>query len=371
MTTNTTTKEKTITVTMGDGAKRHIAISGIRYVKIVNGPAGQEGGQGGFQSKIFVRGEAEPVYACESVKDLRSDRFELVYVGDGKYAVRAHIARLEPLTKAERQAFSEQKNAPVDDGFVTRVVLHGDLGSIWGKKSIDELNVRGLRFIGLGDGSAVHMANIRKLSVLFDEDRSRIAARYAGQNEGFDAEAFKTQLELQGAMKPKLAKRTIEEYRADGLDLVDVGAGQYVLKGNIKYFGPFDPEKANLREGSDATRYNTKITLANGGTVLSVFSVEHLKAATQAVNIGYDRYVPADLIVPDKVTALTREDKERMSDKDINLERQWKSSVGLVNSRMLSPATADQIRARVEKAKGQPGASPAASDGAGPEAAMG
>lgn len=358
--------EKEITVTLGDGTKRDIAISGIRYVKIVNGPAGQEGGQPGFQSKIYEAGQSEPVYACEQVKDLRSSTFELVYVGDGKYAVRGHIARLEPLTREERQAFSSQKNAPVDDGFVTRVVLHGALGSIWGKKTIDELNARGLRFVRLGDGSAVHMANIRKLSVLFDEDRARIAAKY----ETVDPEAFKTQIELQGAMKPKLAKRSIEEFRADGVELIDVGAGQYVVKGNIKYFGPFDAEHATLREGSNAEKYQTKITLSNGGTVLATLSVEHLRAATQAVNIGYDRFVPADLIVPDKVTTLTKEDKARLSEKDISMERAWKSSVGLVNSRMLSPATADQIRARVEKAKGQPGAGPAA-EGAGPEAAMG
>lgn len=368
--TNTNAKEKTITVTMGDGAKRNVAISGIRYVKIVNGPAGEEPGQGGFQSKLFIAGESEPVYARESVKELRSDKFELVYVGDGKYVVRGHIARLEPLTKAERQAFASQKNAPIDDGFVTRVVLHGDLGQVWGKKSIDELNARGLRFVGLGDGSAVHMANIRKISALFDEDRARIAAKY-GDNDKFDAAAFKAQIELQGAMKPKLAKRSIEEFREDGLELVDVGAGQYVLKTNIKFFGPFDAQNATLREGSDAEKYAAKITLANNGTVLSVLPVEHLKEVTQAVNIGYDRFVPADLIVPEKVTALTKEDKARMSEREISMDRAWKSSVGLVNSRMLSPATPDQIRARVDKAKGQPGASPAASEGAGPEAAMG
>lgn len=368
MTTSTKNiKENKITVTSADGSKRQIAISGIRYVKIVNGPAGGEGGQDGFQSKLIVLGEAEAVYARESVKELRSDKCELVYVGDGKYVVRGSIARLEPLSKEERQAFARQKNAPVDDGFVTRVVLHGDLGQVWGKKSIEELNKRGVRFVGLGDGSAVHMANIRKLSVLFDDDRARIGAKY----EQVDPSVFHAQVELQGADRPKLSRRSLDEFRGDGVDLIDIGAGQFVVKRNVKFFGPFDAEKSTLRDGSNAGKYSTKLTLANGGTVLSVLGVDELKTATQAVNIGYDRFVPADLIVLDKVTALTKDDKSRLSEREISMEKAWKSSVGLVNSRVLSPATPDQIRQRVEKAKGKPGAAPEAAEGAGPEAAFG
>jgi hypothetical protein len=210
------------------------------------------------------------------------------------------------------------------------------------------------------------------VSELFDEDRERIAARYRSSDRDLDASSFKTQIELQGAMKPKLARRSIEELRADGLQFIDVGAGQYVIKGNVRFFGPFDAENATLREGSDADKYKAKITLSNGGTVLSVLPVEHLKEVMQAVNIGYDRYVPADNIVADKVTAFTKDDKTRLADeKGFKMERAWKSSVGLANGKpTLSPATADQIRARVDKAKGLPVSAPAA-DGAGPEAAMG
>lgn len=372
MTTNTNTNSKNIIVTLGDGSTREIAISGIKSVKIVNGgKAGQEGGADGFQCKISILGEAEPAYARESVKDLRA-RCDLVYVGDGRYAVRGNIARLEPITAEERASFAKDKKSDVDQGFVTRVVLNGELGSFWAKKSIAQLNERGTRFIGLGDGSAVHKDNIRKVSEVFDEDRERISARYSTASKAIDVAAFKTQIELQGAMRPKLARRTIEELRADGLDFVDIGAGQYVIKGNVRFFGPFDADNATLREGSDAERYKTKFTLSNGGTVLSVLPVEHLKDAMQAVNIGYDRYVPAENIVPDKVVPFTKEDKTRLADeKNYTMSKAWKSSVGLANGKpTLSPATADQIRARVEKAKGLP-VSAAAADGAGPEAAMG
>lgn len=365
--TNTNTNGKYITVTLATGT-REIAISGIKSVKIVNGPkAGEEGGPDNFQSKIVVLGEAEPLYARESVKELRSNEFDLVYVGDGRYAVRSNIARLEPISAEERASFAKDKKSEVDNSFVTRVVLNGALGSFWAKKSIDQLNERGVRFIGLGDGGAVHKENIRKVSEVFDEDRANIAARY-----NIDAAGFKTQIELQGAMKPKLARRSIEELRADGLDFVDVGAGQYVIKGNVRFFGPFDADNANLREGADVEKYKAKITLSNGGTVLSVLPVDHLKDAMQAVNIGYDRYVPAENIVAEKVTAFTKEDKTRLADeKGFKMERAWKSSVGLANGKpTLSPATADQIRARVDKARGLP-VSASAAEGAGPEAAMG
>jgi hypothetical protein len=365
--TNTNTNGKKITVTLAEGT-REIAISGIKSVKIVNGPkAGEEGGPDNFQSKIHVLGEAEPVYARESVKELRSNDFDLVYVGDGRYAVRSNIARMEPITAEERASFAKDKKAEVDNSFVTRVVLNGELGSFWAKKSIAQLNERGVRFIGLGDGAAVHKENIRKVSELFDDDRARVAEKY-----NLQAADFKTQIELQGAMKPKLARRSIEEFRADGLEFIDIGAGQYVIKGNVRFFGPFDAESATLREGSDAEKYKAKITLSNGGTVLSVLPVEYLKEVMQAVNIGYDRYVPADNIVPEKVTPFTKDDKTRLADdKNYKMERAWKSSVGLANGKpTLSPATADQIRARVDKARGLPVSAPAA-EGAGPEAAMG
>jgi hypothetical protein len=339
---------------MGDGAQKEITISGIRFIQIVNGPkAGEEGGaSAGFQSKIYEAGKVEATYARESVNELRSNDCQLVYVGGGKYAVRNNVARLEPITPEQRKVFSEQKNATDTSKFKTRVVLTGELGSFWAVKSIDELNARGVRFVGLGDGSAVHMQNIRKLSEVSDDDRTRISGKY-----NIDASGFRSQVVVQGEDRPKLARVSIGEFREQGLDLVDIGESEFVVKGNVRFFGPFTDEDrarlATLREGIKADRFVSKITMANGnGTVLSSRPVDELKAEMEAVNIGYDRFVPAANIVQDKVVAFSKDEKSSLAEAGYDVQRAWKSSVALVNGMALSPATPEQIRQRCEKASG-------------------
>lgn len=357
---NNSANSKKITVTLGDGAQTEIAISGIRFIQIVNGPkAGEEGGAGaGFQAKIFEAGKVEPSYARESVSELRSNDLQLVYVGGGKYAVRGNIARLEPLGAEERKTFSDQKGAETAK-FKTRVVLTGELGSFWAVKGIDELNERGVRFVNLGDGSAVHMMNVRKLAELTDDDRGRISGKY-----NIDASGFRSQVVVQGEDRPKLARLSLVELREQGLDLVDIGEHEFVVRSNVKFFGPFTEEDqerlGKMREGIKADRFATKLTMANGnGAVLSVRTVDQLKGEMQAVNIGYDRYVPAANIVQDRVSAFTKDEKSSLSDAGYDVQRAWKSSVALVNGMALSPATPDQVRDRCVKALG---AAPAAKE---------
>lgn len=350
--TNNSPKAKAITITMGDGASKEIAISGIRFIQIVNGPkAGEEGGvSAGFQSKIFEAGKVEPTYARESVNELRSNDLQLVYTGSGKYAVRGNIMRLEPITPSERKMFAEQKNSSDTSRFRTRVVLTKELGSFWATKSIDELNERGVRFVGIGEGAAVHMMNIRKLAELGDDDRQRISDKY-----NIDASGFRSQLTLQGEDRPKLTKLSLVELRSQGLDLVGIGESEHLVRQNIKFFGPFTEEEKSraANSGFNAERFATKFTMANGnGTVLSTVGVEELKTALKAVNIGYDRYVPADNIAQDKVSQFTKDDKSQLSEAGYDVQRAWKSSVALINGMALSPATPEQIRQRCDKALG-------------------
>lgn len=357
---------KQITVTMGDQEKRDIAVSGIKYLKIIPGSdKGSEGGAG-FRTKLTLTGERDPVYAREAVGDLRSVDCPLVYVGGGLYAPRLNIARLEPLGDEDRKAFAERRGAKVDH-FRTRVVLTGELGSFWATKTIPELNERGLRFVPLGDGSHVHIQNVRKIAELSDEDRARIAEKY-----GIDASGFRTQVFLQGAEKAKLARLSLVEFRAAGVELVESGAGECVVASNVKFFGPFSAEDqerlAGAREGIDAEKFVSKITLAWGlSPVLSARSVDALRASLHSINIGYDRHVPAAHVVPEKVEAFTKDDKSSLTEAGYAVERAWKSSVGLINGLVLSPATPDQIRQRCEKAK----ASASAITEPAPEAAMG
>ena len=228
--TNNSVKAKAITVTLEDGSQRAILVSGIRYLQIVNGPKGGDvdGSSGGFQSKIYEAGKIDPTYARESVKEQRSNDFQLVYVGGGKYVVRGNIMRLEPITPEQKKIFAEQANASDTSKFRTRVVLTRELGSFWATKTIAELNERGVRFVSIGDGAAVHTMNIKKLSELEDDDRQRIAAKY-----NIDGSGFRTQVTLQGEDRPKVSRLSLVEFRSQGLDLVDIGEGDTVVRENI------------------------------------------------------------------------------------------------------------------------------------------
>ncbi len=353
--TNNSVKAKAITVTLEDGPQRAILVSGIRYLQIVNGPKGGDvdGSSGGFQSKIYEAGKIDPTYARESVKELRSNDFQLVYVGGGKYAVRGNIMRLEPITPEQKKIFAEQANASDTSKFRTRVVLTRELGSFWATKTIAELNERGVRFVSIGDGAAVHTMNIRKLSELKDDDRQRISAKY-----NIDGSGLRTQVTLQGEDRPKVSRLSLVEFRSQGLDLVDIGEGDTVVRENIKFFGPFTEEDKSraANSGINAERFVTKFTLANGnGTVLSTTGVDELKTALKAVNIGYDRFVPAVNIAQDRVAAFTKDEKSSLSQAGYDVQRAWKSSVALINGMALSPATPEQIKQRCEKALGTSG----------------
>lgn len=353
--TNNSVKAKAITVTLEDGSQRAILVSGIRYLQIVNGSKGGDvdGSSGGFQSKIYEAGKIDPTYARESVKALRSNDFQLVYVGGGKYAVRGNIMRLEPITPEQKKIFAEQANASDTSKFRTRVVLTRELGSFWATKTIAELNERGVRFVSIGDGAAVHTMNIRKLSELKDDDRQRISAKY-----NIDGSGFRTQVTLQGEDRPKVSRLSLVEFRSQGLDLVDIGEGDTVVRENIKFFGPFTEEDKSraANSGINAERFVTKFTLANGnGTVLSTTGVDELKTALKAVNIGYDRFVPAANIAQDRVAAFTKDEKSSLSQAGYDVQRAWKSSVALINGMALSPATPEQIKQRCEKALGTSG----------------
>lgn len=359
---NDNAKAKSIIVTTEGGKEIPVSVNGIRFIQIVNGPAAPEGApQTSFQAKIFEAGKVEATYAFESVKDLRK-QVDLVYVGGGKYAVRGNIMRLEPITAEQKKVFAEQANASDTAKYKTRVVLTKELGSFWATKTIAELNERGIRFIDIGDGAAVHMMNVKKLSELTDDDRMRISGKY-----NIDASGFVTQLTLQGEDRPKVSRVSLAEFRSQGLDLVAIGEGDNVIRQNIKFFGPFTEEDrqrlAGFREGIKADRFVSKFTMANGnGTVLSTIGVDELKAATKAVNIGYDRYVPAANIAQDRVEAFTKDDRSSLSEAGYDIQRAWKASVALINGMALSPATPDQIKQRCEKALGTSGGATAPED---------
>ncbi|WP_334145540.1 hypothetical protein [Hyphomicrobium sp.] len=331
---------KHVKVKTTSGEAKEIPLGMIRYMKIVDG----ESRDGPQKAKIVMAGDFTPVMTEQSVADLRSSELPLVYVGGGVYVPRAHIRLVEPLSDRDRQGLADAKKIDTSK-FKTRIVLSGELTPVWGIKSIEQLNERGMRFVPLGNGSHVHRDNIRKIVELDDPARARIADKL-----GIDASAFRMQVVLEGDDKPKLSRMSIIELKAKGLDLVPIQHGEYAVRGNVKYFRSFLEEEqedlARKYPDADAARFATKIVLASEDAMLSTSKPESLQAAFAAVNIGYDRYVPAANIVPERVTAFSKDDKKGLADAGYAMERNWRSSIGLINGRILSPATAEQIRQR-------------------------
>jgi len=326
------------------GEAKDIPLGVIRYMKIVDG----ESRDGPQKAKIVMAGDASPVISEQSVADLRSGELPLVYVGGGVYVPRVHIRQIEPLTDRDRQGLGEAKNIDTSK-FLTRIVLSGGMTPVWGTKSIEQLNERGLRFVPVGNGSHVHRDNIRKIVELDDDARTRIGGKL-----GIDASAFRAQVVLEGDDKPKLSRLSIIELKAKGLDLVPIQPGEYAVRGNVKYFRSFLEEEqedlARKYPEADAGRFATKIVLANEESMLSTAKPETLQATFAAVNVGYERYVPAANIVPERVATFSKDDKKGLKEAGYAMERNWRSSIGLVNGRILSPATAEQIKQRREAA---------------------
>lgn len=335
---------KHVKVKTTSGEAKEIPLGVIRYMKIVDG----ESRDGPQKAKIVMAGNSTPVMTEQSVADLRSSELPLVYVGGGVYIPRTHIRLVEPLSDRDRQGLADAKKIDTSK-FKTRIVLSGELTPVWGIKSIEQLNERGMRFVPLGNGSHVHRDNIRKIVELDDPARARIADRL-----GIDSSAFRTQVVLEGDDKPKLSRMSIIELKAKGLDLVPIQYGEYAVRSNVKYFRSFLEEEqedlARKYPGSDAASFATKIVMASEDAMLSTSKPDSLQAAFAAVNVGYDRYVPAANIVPERVTAFSKDDKKGLADAGYAMERNWRSSIGLINGRILSPATAEQIRQRREAA---------------------
>lgn len=334
---------KTLTVRIADGGELDIETDKVRYIKIVNG-ATKDAPE---TAKIAIADRAVPVAVQQSVKDLRGGDFQLVYIGGGVYVPRANIRKVEPLTDADREGL-KGKNGVDPAKFHCRVVLMGEASPVWGTKTIEQLNERGMRFLPIGPSTFVPVANIRKIVDLDEKAREAIGAKY-----GIDASGFKTQVVIEGN-DAKLSRLSADELKAKGLDLVPAGTGEFIVRGNLKYFRPFteqdQEELARKYPDVEAARFQSQAVMASDSTLLIAAPVESLAAAFAAVNVGYDRYVPAANIEPERVEAFSRDDKKGLKDAGYTMERNWRSSVGLVNGRVLSPATAEQIKQRREAA---------------------
>ncbi len=111
--------------------------------------------------------------------------------------------------------------------------------------------------------------NIRTIRPITDEDRARMAAKYEKPVEEFAAK--KVSIEFADKSN-KTADLTIDDVRAQGVALVNVGNDRFVPAANIRSADPFSKEDAaKLKEGGDYTLTQTFRSRVDttAGTILS------------------------------------------------------------------------------------------------------
>lgn len=132
----------------------------------------------------------------------------------------------------------------------------------------------------INGGTVVPVSNVRRIKAIDDAERAKVAERY-----DIEADAFNIQIEF-ADKSTKLARETLDQVRAQGIGLV---------------------------------------------------------------NIGGDRFVPADNIK--SADLLSKEDIAKMTEKGLTLSQTFRSRVETTAGTLLSSATPAQVIERAEKAK--------------------
>ena len=98
--------------------------------------------------------------------------------------------------------------------------------------------------IKINSGSLVPADAIRFIRPIDDTERARLVERY-----GEDASGFNVSIQF-ADKSSKLATQTLDEVRAQGIGLVNIGADRHVVADNIRQADPFTADDAKkLTEG--------------------------------------------------------------------------------------------------------------------------
>lgn len=114
--------------------------------------------------------------------------------------------------------------------------------------------------------TVVPVSNIRRIRPLTDEDRTKIADRL---DRAQNLERFQLQIEFADKSN-KLAAETLDDIRAQGVPLVNLGGERYVPAHNIKFAEAFSSEDAE-RVGQDyslSQTFRSRVE-TTAGTLLS------------------------------------------------------------------------------------------------------
>ncbi len=127
--------------------------------------------------------------------------------------------------------------------------------------------------IKINSGSLVPADTIRFIKAIDDEERTRIAERY-----GVDGAKYNVSIQF-GDKTTKLAAETLDEIRAQGVALINIGADRHVVAQNIKSADPFSKDDAKKlsedRGYSLGQTFRSRIN-TTAGTLLSSATPEQV-----------------------------------------------------------------------------------------------
>ncbi|MBN9265482.1 MAG: hypothetical protein J0I57_04115 [Hyphomicrobium sp.] len=146
----------------------------------------------------------------------------------------------------------------------------------------------------INGATAVPISAIRRIRPVTEEDRARIAERYEQVGD-----AAKYQLQIEFADKStKLATETLDDIRAQGIAVVNLGSDRYVPATNIKFAEPFTKEDADKIKEKDYTLSQTfrSRVETTAGTVLSSATpaqvIERREKAIEQVSAASKKAAP-------------------------------------------------------------------------------
>ena len=119
----------------------------------------------------------------------------------------------------------------------------------------------------------------------------------------------------------------------------------------VKYVSSMsEAEQKQLSENLkiDGSKFNTRITLANGSSQLARESIDDMNASIGLVNVGNERFVPASNIVLAK--SFTKDQADKLTDKGYKLGSTFRSSIETIAGIVLSSAHPGQVMERRAKA---------------------
>lgn len=214
----------------------------------------------------------------------------------------------------------------------------------------------------------INASSVFTLQRLTEADHRRFARRYGGR--AADYAPFKTRIVFAGDSKPMPVKETVEEIKAQssmqGVDFIEARTGRFILGPAIVTIEPVGADdhqkmiaKYPDRDPTEITSLNTRFEFVASRFPTTTrpknfpVKIEDLKEmGIKLLDTGNKRFVLAKNV--EAVTPFTKDLAAKLTavGKDV-LQQNWRSSVQLNTTTVLSLVPANQIEARRAKALGQ------------------